>query len=199
MSSHHFVKEGQEPALCILDNVSFATAKSFLEWAPKILVIDTALEAILTWGIKVDVVLLKPGSANRFAALLELNQPLEILHCPFGQEAIRTVLDYFLKHGQYDVNIMVFSASQYVPLIAPFTESMNIVLYENQSKWTFHTKNFRKWVPKDTSFHIFATQTEQQVASSGLFNDGRNYITESDGIVTFNSETPFWVIEEKIF
>jgi hypothetical protein len=199
MSSHHFVKEGQEPALCILNNVSFATAKGLLEWAPKILVIDTALEAILSWGIKVDVVLLKPALASNVAALVETIQPVEILHYTSGQEAVTTVLDYFLRQGQHDINIMVSNASEYVPLVASFSAFMNIVLFENQSKWTFHLKNFRKWVPKDTSFHIFATQKEQQVGVSGLFTNGPNYIAEMDGIVSFNSEMPFWVVENKIF
>ena len=57
MSSHHFVKEGQEPALFILDNIPFQYAESLLEWVPLVMVADRALENVLHWGIKIDVVL----------------------------------------------------------------------------------------------------------------------------------------------
>lgn len=199
MSSHHFVKEGQEPALCILDQVSFDAAKGLLEWAPKILVTDNALEAILSWGIKVDVVLVKPHSAVELSVLVEAIQPVEILQYPSGELVVATILEYLLNQGQHSVNIMTANASKHLLPIRSFTDSMKVVLFENHSKWTFHPKNFRKWVPKGTSFHIFATQEEQQVNVSGLFENVRNYVAGMDGVVSFDSQTPFWVVEDKIF
>jgi len=58
MSSHHFVKEQQEPALLILDtSVSYETMSPLLEWSPTVLVTELAIDAVLSWGIKVDVIL----------------------------------------------------------------------------------------------------------------------------------------------
>ncbi len=52
MSSHHFVKEGQEPALFILDNIPFHYAESLLEWVPLVMVADRALGKCVTLGNK---------------------------------------------------------------------------------------------------------------------------------------------------
>ena len=43
MSSHHFVKEGQEPALLIMDALSLALIEPLLEWAPQVIVCENAL------------------------------------------------------------------------------------------------------------------------------------------------------------
>ena len=46
MSSHHFVKEQQEPAVFILDveGISFDTVAPLLEWSPTLLVVQEAVE-----------------------------------------------------------------------------------------------------------------------------------------------------------
>ena len=57
MSSHHFVKEDQEPALIIADAsaVSFEKIQELLEWSPTVIVMESSLEMVLSWGIKMDV------------------------------------------------------------------------------------------------------------------------------------------------
>lgn len=59
MSSHHFVKEGQEPALVILDwNEDLAIiAAQLMEWQPKLVVSKEALDLLLMDGFKPDAVL----------------------------------------------------------------------------------------------------------------------------------------------
>ena len=46
MSSHHFVKEQQEPAVFILEveGISFETVAPLLEWSPTLLVAQEAVE-----------------------------------------------------------------------------------------------------------------------------------------------------------
>src|SRR5690606_13901028 len=57
MSSHHFVKEGQEPALLILDEVDSSLVQPLLEWSPLVIVAEAAVHHVLAWGIKIDVLL----------------------------------------------------------------------------------------------------------------------------------------------
>ena len=57
MSSHHFVREGQEPALLILDALAFDIAGPLLEWAPLVVVAQSAVDEVMLWNIKMDVVL----------------------------------------------------------------------------------------------------------------------------------------------
>ncbi len=59
MSSHHFVKEQQEPAVFILNpsGINFESVASLLEWSPTLLVDQESVDLVLSWGIKIDVVL----------------------------------------------------------------------------------------------------------------------------------------------
>lgn len=59
MSSHHFVREDQEPGLFIYEWVDNAKEliDQLAQWAPKIVVHEQALEQFLIHGFKVDVVL----------------------------------------------------------------------------------------------------------------------------------------------
>ena len=59
MSSHHIVREGQEPALIIANGqaCSMDLLNQLLEWSPFIVVLDGALSRVLELGIKFDVAL----------------------------------------------------------------------------------------------------------------------------------------------
>ena len=59
MSSHHFVRDKQEPALIIAngDECSNEVLNQLLEWNPFVLVLDGALDRVLMKGIKVDAVI----------------------------------------------------------------------------------------------------------------------------------------------
>ena len=60
MSSHHIVKEGQEPALIIANGESCSTELlgQLLEWSPFVVVLDGAINRVLDLGIKVDLSLI---------------------------------------------------------------------------------------------------------------------------------------------
>lgn len=84
MSSHHFVKENQEPALIIANgqHCSEALLGQLLEWSPYVIVLDGALDKVMSLGVKFDVLL---GDFDRMEANQELfpNQPdIEIVHTP---------------------------------------------------------------------------------------------------------------------
>ena len=62
MSSHHIVRENQEPALVIADMSALPVEwpQQLLEWSPTVTVFDSAVEAVRNLGIKLDVVITKP-------------------------------------------------------------------------------------------------------------------------------------------
>jgi len=81
MSSHHFVKDQQEPAVFILDTseLSFETVSPLLEWVPTVLVGQECLETVLSWGIKVDVILASEEFQKDNLHLLEEQYPVKFL------------------------------------------------------------------------------------------------------------------------
>ena len=59
MSSHHIVRDTQEPALIIANGeaCSRELLDQLLEWNPVVMVLDGALPRVLELGIKIDIVL----------------------------------------------------------------------------------------------------------------------------------------------
>ena len=84
MSSHHIVRDDQEPALIIANGASCSQELmgQLLEWSPFVVVLDSAIDRVLDLNIKVDVLL---GDFDRDfnpEAYLEKQFPLEIIYAP---------------------------------------------------------------------------------------------------------------------
>ncbi|MCB0735469.1 MAG: thiamine diphosphokinase, partial [Bacteroidetes bacterium] len=84
MSSHHFVRDKQEPALMIANgqSCSMELLGQLLEWNPYVLVLDGALDRVLMNGIKVDAVLGDYDSLNVNRVSLDLEQQINWIHTP---------------------------------------------------------------------------------------------------------------------
>ena len=59
MSSHHIVRDDQEPALIIANGAACQPELlgQLLEWSPLVVVLDSAMERVMELDIKVDVLL----------------------------------------------------------------------------------------------------------------------------------------------
>ena len=59
MSSHHIVRDDQEPALIIANGAACSEELlgQLLEWSPLVIVLDSAIERVIKLGIKIDVLL----------------------------------------------------------------------------------------------------------------------------------------------
>ena len=81
MSSHHFVRDKQEPALIIAngEECSNEVLNQLLEWNPFVLVLDGALDRVLMKGVKVDAVIGDFDSINVNRLSVEDEQHIEWL------------------------------------------------------------------------------------------------------------------------
>ena len=79
MSSHHFVKEQQEPALLVLDTsgISFEQIAPLLEWVPTILVAKDEVPVVISWGVKIDLILAEMKFQKSHYHLLEEQYPVQ--------------------------------------------------------------------------------------------------------------------------
>jgi hypothetical protein len=98
MSSHHIVRENQEPALVILDAhaIPFEKVQELLEWMPTIIVLHSQIETVLGWGIKIDVLLVPAGEEAVWVDRTKEQQPIEIVSLRSNESAIDNVIS-FLK------------------------------------------------------------------------------------------------------
>ncbi len=194
MSSHHFVKEGQEPALLIAEALSFELAEPLLEWAPLVVVCDTALDEVLHWGIKIDAV---TGEATQVHALQDKTveqAPVKVLSYQPGEDPLENALHFLIASKNTAVNIMTGSVKNRLHLAKNFPQ-IQIVLMDHDRKWSLHTHPFEKWVPAGTSFLIHPQNDSQKFTLTGLISEGEHVTASIDGLITIESDNIFWIGE----
>ena len=159
MSSHHFVKEGQEPALFILDNIAFRYAESLLEWVPLVMVADSVLESVLQWGIKIDVVLQSKLSIELIEDLIKDQGPVETLHC--DKDHIVTIGLQYLAHNGFDaVNLLSVPDEIIFQEAEKSAHKLQVGIYSEQEKWSLiSTGKFEKWMPAGSTLLIRSART----------------------------------------
>lgn len=193
MSSHHFVKEGQEPALFILEGISYQRLEPLLEWVPLILVGQPALETVLQWGIKIDVFL-------QYESLPDLDKriadqfPLQILSCK-SENLIQTGLGLLVQNKNTSVNLISAQNKEIFRGLETFGHQIQIGLYHENEKWSFITSGkFEKWIP--SGHKIFLDQLPDNfLKTEGLIQKGEYWETIGSGMVIIQSKSPFWICE----
>ena len=109
MSSHHIVRDDQEPALIIANGASCSEELmgQLLEWSPLVIVLDSAIERVLELGIKVDVLLGDFDRGFNPEYYLEKQYPLEIVHTPNQEKTdLEKAFDYLIDKGHKAVNVI---------------------------------------------------------------------------------------------
>jgi hypothetical protein len=181
MSSHHIIREDQEPAVLIMDAqaISFDLVQELLEWSPTVIVSEQALPEILLWGIKIDVVIAHETKIQELTSSLQDQFPLKLISFHDNGEALSTALYFLMASKQKAVNVLSFK---------PLTEfekfsTLDISVFQEGKRWSFIREGlFEKWVPAGS------------VLQTHPVNDPIK--TERDGIVTIRQEKGFWVSQE---
>jgi len=190
MSSHHFVREGQEPALLVIDAIADDHLMSLLEWSPLVMVTSDALSKVATWGIRVDVVLVEKSA----------HIPIVMQHTSYiGHATIvnvtsglaDAVLDHLQSLRQHTLHVLVESADMHFARWE--SGRLQIILIDERLRWSrIMTGRFEKWFPEKETLHIHADQSWEVTGASG---DNTQIETDRPGLVTIRSSGPFWVGE----
>ena len=133
MSSHHIIREKQEPALIIANGESCSEEilGQLLEWSPFIVVLDGAMKRVQALGIKVDVLL---GDFDRNELDLEeiraAQYPIEIVRTPNQDKTdLEKAFDFLIARGFPAVNVVWATGRRADHTIANIT---NIVRYKSE-------------------------------------------------------------------
>lgn len=109
MSSHHFVKDKQEPALIIAngEECSNDLLNQLLEWNPYVLVLDGALDRVLMKGIKVDAVLGDFDSINVNRLGVDEEQEIDWIYLEDQEHTdLEKGIIHLIKQGHKAANIV---------------------------------------------------------------------------------------------
>lgn len=188
MSSHHIVREKQEPALLImsLDGFSSENLGQLLEWSPTVLVSGDIYEMADSLGIKIDGVI----TANADFSTQENTHIIPTIDDPL-EDALK-----FLVGDQYPaVNIVTdeFALKDY----ALFVDLIDLVVFTPSKKIYPVRSGFSKWQSGNENLEIL--QDAQNLQISGLNPVATHiYQTEKDGFFSLVFDQPFVFIAENI-
>lgn len=182
MSSHHIIREDQEPALLIMDAmaVSMEQIQELLEWSPTVIVSDKALDLVISWGIKVDVVVAAADRITGLTTLLQHQFPLKLLSYNSPDEALSTALYFLIAKKQKAVNVI---AAEPLESFESFS-TLDISVLNKDKRWSFiRNGSYQKWLPAGTTVKVYPSKGEAEILNS------------TDGVVTVERTGSFWVSE----
>lgn len=185
MSSHHIVREKQEPALYIhrLGNFSEEYLGQLLEWSPTVIVAADEYEKVISLGLKIDMVIgdTKPEQAQENTKWLNL-----------GKNDLVAVIQYLVQEEYPAVNI-IGEESKFDDL-ADLLPRINVVLFTETTKSYPIKQGFSIWKPAGTVFKVdiinyFETENLKQV-------DNGDFVVIKDGFVSFAFTTDYMFLSE---
>lgn len=200
MSSHHFVKEQQEPAVFILNTqgVSFEVVAPLLEWSPTVLVDQESVDVVLSWGIKIDVILATSSFQKENRQLLEEQYPLRFLTISASQ-SLEEGLHYLVASQHKGVHLVGFDHLHCVQM-AEKTSVLDLTVVDGDWKY-YPVKGgkFSKWfVPSEIRLLATENQPLEISNANGQLLFPVQYLTQievPEGTSTFSSTEIFWIGE----
>lgn len=188
MSSHHIIRDKQEPALLIMnfDNFDYENLGQLLEWSPTVIVDESMQELVDSLGIKIDVVVSKNHSFT--------GQP-ETIIIPTEDNPLQDALKYLTGEQYPAVNIITndFTAKDY----ALFVERINIVVFTPHKKIFPVKPGFSKWQIADEEIEILLEANNLKV--SGLIPVTEHiFKTEKEGFYSLSFDQSFTFIAETL-
>jgi hypothetical protein len=195
MSSHHFVKENQEPALFIANssNVPYSVVEELLEWSPHVVVDYRAINEVLSWGIKIDVIIAHESKTKEVASIIKEQTPVKILTCAAEELQHETAMHYLARSKQNAVNII--GSVDNFEFLESFAE-LSISRLTSDTKWSFvRSGKFEKWLPANTSLSVRSGRNRSDIFAGEKLLHDQTLVTLSDGILSLRSDFGFWIGE----
>lgn len=188
MSSHHIVREKQEPALLIMNLAGFENENlgQLLEWSPTVIVNEKTYDLADSLAIKIDGVITRDPdflAQENTRIILTDTDPLE------------DCLKFLVGEAYPAVNIIdnEFALKDYVL----FVDDIDLVVFWGDQKIFPVRSGFSKWQPAGEI--VLLLHEVHNLSSSGLIKKKEHHLeTEKDGFYSLTFDQPFLFISEKI-
>ena len=188
MSSHHIIREKQEPALYIhhFGNFDEENLGQLLEWSPTLIVAAHEYEKAVSLGLKVDIVF---GDVEH----LQVQENTKAVFSPIDH--IEPAVKYLIAEKYPAVNII--SQENRFDDLAPYLFNIGIVLFTETEKSYAVKPGFSVWKPAG---HIFRIDIISYFETSNLKQEENgDFVVLKDGFVSFDFTTPFLFLSELLW
>jgi len=188
MSSHHIVRDDQEPALVIddFDAIEPVLLDQLLEWSPTVLVGMAAFEAVVLHGRKVDVLITDiPGEP--------LQDHVKVL--PLRGTLINTALTYLI--GKAYPAVTVIADGIRPESLLPYVSLIRVSIITKGHRYYAVSSGFSQWKPKNEIVYIVDEPSIR--GTTGLTRIGSGcFRTNQDGFYSVAFDAPYGIIGETL-
>ena len=222
MSSHHIVRDEQEPALLIANGESCQPELlgQLLEWSPLVVVLDSAIWRVLDLGIKIDVLLgdfdrRSDGSDLDLDSIRAQQYPLEVVHAPDQDKTdLEKGLEYLIGRGFPAVNIIWATGRRAdhsltnMTNIVRYKDQIRIVMLDDHSRIFPLVGHYEKWYEAGMPLSLIPVGTVSGITTTGLkynlhdealtlgYRTGSSNEAAQDGFVCIEAQTGDLLIME---
>jgi len=187
MSSHHVVREKQEPALLVLglDTFPQELLGQLLEWSPTVIATPKTAEKLIVNGIKVDWIITN-GTEDILQADVKLMSA--------GDDNLTdAALEYLISDEYPAVNIVTdeLNLGNYLH----FADKINLVIFHDHKKIYAVSPGFSKWKPGGETIELLSRASSLEFTGLEKISD-QQYEIIKDGFFSLRFEEPFLFIAE---
>jgi thiamine pyrophosphokinase len=177
MSSHHIIRDGQEPALIIANGESCSRnlLDQLLEWSPIVMVLDGAIDRVIPLGIKIDIL---AGDFDRNKdprEILNYQNSVEIVHTPDQNKTdLEKGIEYLMKEGYSAVNIVWATGKRSdhfinnIAILARYQANITMTMLDDFSKIYPIFSGFKKFYAANTNISLIPLNKVEGLVTSNL-------------------------------
>lgn len=207
MSSHHIVRDQQEPALIVhqVDDFPFHYLQQLLEWSPTVICCEPAIQYIVKQGIKIDIAIVSFNATDHYRELLSNQQPVKIISLS-QPDYLSTGLQILHKEGHSAVNVVTTEElkNEVIDLIIDYAGIFEIVVWDSETRNLILSVNkFQKWFPEDTLVHLQPLSGQTHCKTEGfksnldevIYDETKLMILEEGKVCVECEKPPFMITE----
>ncbi len=181
MSSHHIVREKQEPALIVANGAACSQEllNQLLEWSPTIVVLDGAIERFMKLGLKADVLLGDFDHPGLNLEAIEKEQyPIKIVHTPDQEKTdLEKAIEYLIAEDYPAVNIIWATGLRMdhtfanIANLVKYNHLIEIVMFDDYSTIYPLKKEpavFKKWYKEKTPISLIPIGQASGISTQNL-------------------------------
>lgn len=210
MSSHHIVRENQEPALVIANGEVCSTELlgQLLEWSPYVVVLDGALPRVLDLNIKIDALLGDFDREFNPEIVWQFQPDVAIVRTPDQAKTdLEKAFDFLIERGHRAANVVWATGRRADHTVTNLTslvryrDHLAVTLLDDYSRVFLLPRTFEKWYPAGTPLSLIPVGTATGIVTANLkynlhgesltlgYRTGSSNEAAADGLVSMRHET----------
>lgn len=183
MSSHHIIRDEQEPALLVWDSRVIATDHwlPLMEWSPLVWVHEHSLDHFLDNGLKIDGVLLHSMTENELKDKLAFQWPVKFYQPT--ELRLENAIRFLIEQNCHAINVLVPSTdlTKLIEELETVCKLVDLVLIHEMGRTLFlKSGKFEKWVEKDRKYWVHQTENIETV---NLIQENKAFVSKESGML----------------